>query len=296
MKLRHSVVIQADCERVWEMLLNPDQWAQYFPGATLFEVNGSSFVGTVALKIGPLEYSFEGVATYIERIVSEKRAVIDVTGAEGSGLTQTRARIEIQLTAMTNAATHVDISSEVVMAPEPAAFGRAILQDSTGRAINGFVKSLNSALRRAVDINVNDFVHHDETTEIEIIRDGMPNPMNASRERDTPSRLAPSLSKDPQTSWSANLRKKIDDLSDDIKQAAQNSQEAKKRASDEKPQVPVPSKSPQPKVPATKQSKSAKKALVPVSDAKRAEQINRNIAIGISIAIVTVAWWWTSTH
>ncbi len=276
MKLRHSVVIQENCDLVWAMLLNPNQWAQYFPGATLYEVNGSSFVGTVDIKIGPLEFSYEGVATYVERIVSENRAVIDVTGAQAGGLSQTRARIEVQLTAMTAHATHVDISSEVLITPELDGVGRAILQDSTGRVINTFVKNINAALRTASDsqlgFNDDDF----QTTEIEVIREGMakPQPRRESSPEKSATDNAPSILD--------TLRNKVDKLSAEYKVAST------KKASDNSVKVvkPKPAKTPKPASPP--------KSATPAKPSD--EEVNRRVAIAISVIIVGLAWWWTSTH
>ena len=55
------------------------------PGAAIDSVDGDDFTGTVKVKLGPINLTYKGKASFIEKDEAAHRAVIDARGRDARG-------------------------------------------------------------------------------------------------------------------------------------------------------------------------------------------------------------------
>ena len=59
--------------------------AECFPGATVTEVDGDTFAGTVKVKLGPIALVYNGSGTFVEKDEAAHRFVVDAKGKDKRG-------------------------------------------------------------------------------------------------------------------------------------------------------------------------------------------------------------------
>ncbi len=146
MDLQNSFVVPADIDTAWRTLLDVGAIAPCMPGATLETVDGDNFTGSVKVKLGPVNMTYGGKASFVEKDEANHRAVIEGTGKETRGSGTASALVTCQLIAESADRTRVEVNTDLTVTGKPAQFGRGVMQDVAGRIIDQFSANLASVI------------------------------------------------------------------------------------------------------------------------------------------------------
>jgi uncharacterized protein len=145
-ELEHSFSVPVDVATAWAVLRDIERVAPCMPGATLDSVEGEDFTGRVKVKVGAMQITYKGDASFVEVDEEGHRAVIEARGREARGSGTANATIRAQLTAGDDGGTTVDVHTDLAVTGKPAQFGRGILADVGGKLIGRFADCLATLL------------------------------------------------------------------------------------------------------------------------------------------------------
>jgi carbon monoxide dehydrogenase subunit G len=138
-ELTHSFTVPASVEHTWATFMDLQEVGSCFPGATVTEVTGDGFSGTVKVKLGPIALVYAGSGSFVERDDEAHRAVIDAKGKDKRGNGTAGATVTIQLTDAGEGTTRADVQTDLNVTGKPAQFGRGVMQDVSDKLLGQFV-------------------------------------------------------------------------------------------------------------------------------------------------------------
>jgi carbon monoxide dehydrogenase subunit G len=115
------------------------------PGATLTSASGTSFAGTVKVKVGPISLLYKGSGEFLEQDEAAHRFVIKASGKDSRGNGTASATVTVSLRAEgeeTAASVHTDLS----ITGKPAQFGRGMISEVGGKILESFAACLATKL------------------------------------------------------------------------------------------------------------------------------------------------------
>jgi carbon monoxide dehydrogenase subunit G len=145
-QLENTFTVTAPLAAVWAALQNPKVVAPCFPGASLTECDGDSFIGDVKLKVGPITMNYQGKGTYIERNETSHTIVIDARGRDARGQGTAAAKVTGSLKALAEDQTEVTMVADVAITGRAAQFGRAVIVEIADRIVAQFAQRLARTL------------------------------------------------------------------------------------------------------------------------------------------------------
>ena len=149
-QLEQTFLIPVPVEDAWEVLLDIEQVASCMPGAALDSVAGDEFTGRVKVKLGPINLTYAGKATFVEKDETDHRVVMHAQGKDRRGNSTASAVITAQLTA-DSGATRVDVRTDLSVTGRPAQFGRGAMNDVADKLLAQFADQLTRRLTTAPD-------------------------------------------------------------------------------------------------------------------------------------------------
>jgi carbon monoxide dehydrogenase subunit G len=147
-QLENSFTVPVPVEEAWRVLLDIERVAPCMPGAALDSVNGDDFTGRVKVKLGPINLTYQGKASFIEKDETVHRAVIDARGKDQRGNGTAAATITAQL-APEGSITRVDVLTDLSITGRPAQFGRGVMTDVGNKLLGQFADKLAAQLGAA---------------------------------------------------------------------------------------------------------------------------------------------------
>jgi carbon monoxide dehydrogenase subunit G len=145
MQLEHHVSVPAPIDVVWGALLDPERVAPCMPGATLTEVDGDSFTGTMKVKLGPVVLLYKGTGTFTERDEQARRAVLKAAAKDSRGNGTVNATVTITLT-QEGDQTSGTVATDLSITGRPAQFGRGMIAEVGGKILEQFASCLSDKL------------------------------------------------------------------------------------------------------------------------------------------------------
>ena len=152
MQLDHTFTVPADIDTVWAALMDPERVAPCMPGATLTEYAGTTFAGTVKVKLGPVSMVYKGTGEFIETDEDTHRATIKAAGKDSRGNGTAAATIAVALTA-NGASTTGKVTTDLAITGKPAQFGRGMIAEVGGKILEAFATCLAARLATATDVS-----------------------------------------------------------------------------------------------------------------------------------------------
>ena len=128
MQLENSFTVPVPIDEAWRVLLDIERIAPCMPGAALDSVDGDDFTGRVKVKLGPINLTYQGKASFIEKDEAAHKAVIDARGKDQRGNGTAAASFAVT-TAAEGAITRVDVLTDLNITGRPAQFGRGVMTD-----------------------------------------------------------------------------------------------------------------------------------------------------------------------
>ncbi len=150
-KLLNEFTVIRPIEETWKVLVDIERIAPCMPGATLEEIDGDVFRGTVKVKLGAISTAFKGQATFLERDDTNHRALLKAEGRDTTGKGNAAAEITARLEEIDPATTKVVVETDLHITGKVAQFGRGIMGDVSKKLINQFATNLNTMLDKQPD-------------------------------------------------------------------------------------------------------------------------------------------------
>ncbi|MGY1696441.1 MULTISPECIES: SRPBCC family protein [unclassified Geodermatophilus] len=153
MQLENSFTVPVPVDEAWRVLLDIERIAPCMPGAALDSVEGDSFTGRVKVKLGPINLTYQGKASFVEKDEAAHKAVIDGRGKDQRGNGTAAALITAQLKGEGNT-TRVDVLTDLNITGRPAQFGRGVMTDVGNKLLGQFADKLAAQLASGDDVTV----------------------------------------------------------------------------------------------------------------------------------------------
>ena len=145
MKLENRFTVPVPVDEAWRVLLDVERIAPCMPGATLTSVDGDAFEGTVKVKVGPINLTYGGKASFVSKDEATHVAVIDGSGKETRGTGTAKALITCRLIG-NGATTDVEVDTDLNVTGKPAQFGRGVLADVSSKLVDQFAACLSEEI------------------------------------------------------------------------------------------------------------------------------------------------------
>ncbi|RSM63391.1 carbon monoxide dehydrogenase [Amycolatopsis sp. WAC 01376] len=145
MRLDHEFTVPAPVDEVWKAVIDPERVAPCMPGATLTEVEGDAFKGTVKVKLGPISLLYKGTGQFVEKDADAKKVVIKAAGKDARGAGTASATVTLTLTEK-DGVTHGAVATELAVTGKPAQFGRGMISEVGGKILDSFAECLSGKL------------------------------------------------------------------------------------------------------------------------------------------------------
>ncbi len=145
MQLENSFLVPVPVDDAWKVLLDIERIAPCMPGAALDSVEGDDFTGRVKVKLGPINLTYAGKASFIEKDEDNHKAVIDARGKDQRGNGTAAAVVTAQLRSEGDS-TRVDVLTDLNITGRPAQFGRGVMTDVGNKLLGQFADKLAAQL------------------------------------------------------------------------------------------------------------------------------------------------------
>lgn len=145
MQLEHSFTVPVGIDEAWQILIDIERIGPCMPGAAIESVDGDDFTGSVKVKLGPINLTYKGKASFVEKDEAAHRAVIDARGRDARGNGTAAAKVTASL-AEADGATTVQVVTDLDITGKPAQFGRGVMVDVGNKLIGQFADCLAATL------------------------------------------------------------------------------------------------------------------------------------------------------
>jgi carbon monoxide dehydrogenase subunit G len=146
LQLEHSFSVPVGIDEAWKILLDIERIGPCMPGAVIDSVDGDDFTGTVKVKLGPINLTYKGRASFVEKDADAHRAVIDARGRDARGNGTASALVTATL-AESGGNTTVRVNTDLDITGKPAQFGRGVMVDVGNKLIGQFADALAHTIR-----------------------------------------------------------------------------------------------------------------------------------------------------
>jgi carbon monoxide dehydrogenase subunit G len=144
-QLENSFTVPVPVDEAWRVLLDIERIAPCMPGAALDSVTGDDFTGRVKVKLGPINLTYQGKASFVEKDEAAHKAVIDARGKDQRGNGTAAAVVTAKLAAE-GSITRVDVTTDLNITGRPAQFGRGVMTDVGNKLLGQFADKLAAQL------------------------------------------------------------------------------------------------------------------------------------------------------
>lgn len=151
LKIHNEFSIPLTPSEAWEVLNDIPRVAACVPGARLLErADDGAYIGTIALRLGPVALSFKGKFIYKEIDEAARRVRAEAMGSEEKARGTARALIDFTLRE-DDLGTRVSVDTDVQLAGSIAQYARGgSLIESTAQVLIGqFADNLRAEIGRA---------------------------------------------------------------------------------------------------------------------------------------------------
>ena len=146
MELEHRFEVPVGIDRAWASLLDMEQVAACFPGATLTSADGKEYSGSVKVKLGPIQLTYKGAARIVEADESAHRATIEASGSASRSASTASMKVNATATELASDRTGVTMITDLTITGRPAQFGRGVMAEVGNKILGQFADCLAAQL------------------------------------------------------------------------------------------------------------------------------------------------------
>jgi carbon monoxide dehydrogenase subunit G len=166
MDLTHHFSVPAPVEEAWKAFNDLERLAPCFPGATISNVDGDEFAGSVKVKLGPISMMYNGSGRYLERNDVDRRVVIEARGKDKRGNGTATATVTASF-AESGERTDVEVLTDLVITGKPAQFGREVISDVSDKLLDQFVSCVSGRFAGGLGADDLDAAETDSASAVE---------------------------------------------------------------------------------------------------------------------------------
>ena len=144
MRLENAFTVPAPVEQAWSVLLDVERVAPCLPGAALEGGDGTTYSGTMTIKLGPVTSRYRGTVEIEQADEAARRAVLRARASDARAGTAS-ATITIALEP-DGGGTGVQVVTDLQLGGPAAQFGRGVMQDVSGKLMRAFADCLAEEL------------------------------------------------------------------------------------------------------------------------------------------------------
>ncbi len=144
-QLLNEFSVALPIEKAWRILTDIEKIAPCLPGASLEEIDGETYSGSVKVKVGPIVASYKGKASFIEMDHGAHKAVLKAEGRDTKGQGNASATITAELS-RDGEQTKVKVTTDLAITGRVAQFGRGVLSDVSSKLMGQFVDALEELI------------------------------------------------------------------------------------------------------------------------------------------------------
>ena len=141
MKLQNEFTVPAPVQHAWEVLLDVERVAPCLPGAAIEGSEGDDYIGTMKIKIGPINTQYKGTVKIEEADAAERRAVMKAQARDSRGQGTAAATITSTMEEV-EGGTRVRVETDMRVTGPAAQFGRGVMQDVSAKLMGRFADCL----------------------------------------------------------------------------------------------------------------------------------------------------------
>ena len=141
MQLENSFHVPLPVDEAWRVLLDAERSVPCMPGARLDSASGDDCTGSIKVKLGPINLTYQGRASITAKDETAHRAVIDARGKDQRG-NGTAAAVITATLAADGGGTRVDVVTDLTITGRPAQFGRGVMTDVGDKMLAQFAEKL----------------------------------------------------------------------------------------------------------------------------------------------------------
>ena len=152
MEFDNSFEVPLPVAEAWTLLMDIERIVPCVPGAELTEiVDENNFKGSVSVRLGPVALTFAGRAAFEDRDAEGFSARVKAQGSDSKGRGGANADVTFRLFAAGDAATSVEIHTNLQLSGSVAQYGRGVgmIADVAGQIIGKFADCLRDQLANA---------------------------------------------------------------------------------------------------------------------------------------------------
>ncbi len=146
-QLLNEFSVALPIEKAWRILTDIEKIAPCLPGASLEEIDGETYTGSVKVKVGPIIASYKGKASFIEMDHANHKAVLKAEGRDTKGQGNASATVTAELSGDGDQ-TDVKVTTDLAITGRVAQFGRGVLSDVSSKLMSQFVRSLEELIEQ----------------------------------------------------------------------------------------------------------------------------------------------------
>ena len=147
MQLTYEFTVPVPPSEAWRVLLDLERVVPCLPGAALTSFDGDAFAGTVRVKLGPVNLTYQGKGRFVSRDEEARRVVIEASGREARGAGTASATATMSLNpGPDDGSTAVTVEADLTVTGKPAQFGRGMIADVGGKLVGQFADCLRQRL------------------------------------------------------------------------------------------------------------------------------------------------------
>lgn len=147
MQLAHGFSVPVRPDVAWSTLLDVRRTASCLPGASIESISGDDILGSVAIKVGPIAFTYRGTVTFREKDPVARRIVLDARSRDERGGSTANATVVVMLRPVDTDATDVRVETDLDITGKPAQFGSGVLGEVGNRVIGQFADRLGEEIR-----------------------------------------------------------------------------------------------------------------------------------------------------
>jgi uncharacterized protein len=145
MEFTNEFRVPSDVETTFATLTDLERVAPCLPGATLEEIDGDTYTGSVKVKVGPVTVAYRGTARLTEVDAVAKRGRIEAAGKETKGAGTASADVVATMEADGDG-TLVKVVTDLNITGKPAQFGRGVMAEVGNKIIGQFATRLREMI------------------------------------------------------------------------------------------------------------------------------------------------------
>lgn len=145
MLLAHRFTLPAHLDVVWPVFSSLELISPCVPGATVTEISGDDFSGTVKVKFGPEMLTYDGGGTFVTRDSRARELVIKTQGSDERGNGTATTTVTATFTAKLDH-TEVSVETDLGIIGKPSQLGKGVVADVCNRLVDQFVACISLRL------------------------------------------------------------------------------------------------------------------------------------------------------